>query len=238
MQGKHITVVYEHLPSQAGDHFINKLPNGIKNAAVHTVIISALVTYEVLLVQLGSLKHEELAANESGTTSTPEYCSWIGKYLQTKVLLQIISALVTYEVLLVQLGSLKHEELAVIESGTNSTPEYCSWIGKYLQTKVLLQIISALFTYEVLLVQLGNLKHEELTVNESGTNSTLEYCAWIGNYVQTKVLLQIMSALVTYEVLLVQLGNLKHEELAANESGTNSTMEYCAWIGNYLQTKG
>ncbi|KAG8333295.1 hypothetical protein J6590_000422 [Homalodisca vitripennis] len=30
--GQHRTGVYEHLPSQAGVHFINKLPNGIKNA--------------------------------------------------------------------------------------------------------------------------------------------------------------------------------------------------------------
>lgn len=30
--GKHRTVVYEHLPSQAGVHFLNRLPNSIKNA--------------------------------------------------------------------------------------------------------------------------------------------------------------------------------------------------------------
>ncbi|KAG8306196.1 hypothetical protein J6590_053499 [Homalodisca vitripennis] len=30
--GRHRTVVYEHLPSQAGVHFINSLPNSITNA--------------------------------------------------------------------------------------------------------------------------------------------------------------------------------------------------------------
>jgi len=30
--GQHRTGVYEHLPSQAGVHFINKLPNSIKNS--------------------------------------------------------------------------------------------------------------------------------------------------------------------------------------------------------------
>ncbi|KAG8304842.1 hypothetical protein J6590_084813 [Homalodisca vitripennis] len=30
--GRHRTVVYEHLPSQAGVHFINRLPNSMKNA--------------------------------------------------------------------------------------------------------------------------------------------------------------------------------------------------------------
>ncbi|KAG8294549.1 hypothetical protein J6590_088087 [Homalodisca vitripennis] len=30
--GRHRTLVYEHLPSQAGVHFINSLPNSITNA--------------------------------------------------------------------------------------------------------------------------------------------------------------------------------------------------------------
>ncbi|KAG8253552.1 hypothetical protein J6590_032350 [Homalodisca vitripennis] len=30
--GRHRTVVYEHLPSQAGVQFINRLPNSMKNA--------------------------------------------------------------------------------------------------------------------------------------------------------------------------------------------------------------
>ncbi|KAG8269442.1 hypothetical protein J6590_107361, partial [Homalodisca vitripennis] len=36
--GMHRTVVYEHLPSQAGVHFINRLPNKIKNASTPKVL--------------------------------------------------------------------------------------------------------------------------------------------------------------------------------------------------------
>lgn len=55
-------------------------------------------------------------------------------------------------------------------------------------------------------------------------------------------LLQIISTLVTYEVLLVQLGGLKHEGSSQtihhkNTTTTNSSMEYCGWIKLYLQTR-
>ncbi|KAG8297220.1 hypothetical protein J6590_040363 [Homalodisca vitripennis] len=36
--GKHRTMVYKHLPSQAGVHVINKLPKGRKNAAAPNII--------------------------------------------------------------------------------------------------------------------------------------------------------------------------------------------------------
>ncbi|KAG8299034.1 hypothetical protein J6590_003003 [Homalodisca vitripennis] len=36
--GMHITMVYEHLPSQTGVHFINRLPNEIKNASTLKVL--------------------------------------------------------------------------------------------------------------------------------------------------------------------------------------------------------
>lgn len=54
-------------------------------------------------------------------------------------------------------------------------------------------------------------------------------------------LLQIISTLVTYEVLLVQLGGLKHEGSSQTthhkNTTTNSSMEYCGWIKLYLQTR-
>ncbi|KAG8291418.1 hypothetical protein J6590_060318 [Homalodisca vitripennis] len=40
--GKHRTLVYEHLPSQAGVHFINGLPASVKNAPTPKALKSRL----------------------------------------------------------------------------------------------------------------------------------------------------------------------------------------------------
>ncbi|KAG8301734.1 hypothetical protein J6590_046862 [Homalodisca vitripennis] len=72
--GMHRTVVYEHLPSQAGVHFINKLPNKIKNASTPKVLklVSNSAWRQTLSTVLMSFWHSTGRPRDEETDSSAE----------------------------------------------------------------------------------------------------------------------------------------------------------------------
>ncbi|KAG8292762.1 hypothetical protein J6590_031741, partial [Homalodisca vitripennis] len=63
--GRHRTVAYERLPSQAGVQFVNKLPNSIKNATMPKAFKTRLKT---ALISKAFYSTDEFMANDWGTT--------------------------------------------------------------------------------------------------------------------------------------------------------------------------